>query len=237
MNDLAIKSIARVTKLILAPMSPLQYFLDSPGLTHVYFLEQAYSVLENDGKERIASFFRPYHKQIHKGLLWADHGWKNVSHYYSKPDQEGSQNWPGATAEAQYYFNKSLSFLTKDVFKGMFFLGACLHLIQDMCVPHHSKGIIFDGHKEFETWATENWKKHSVTSGGLYLAFSHPSQWIEYNARISEDYYPLVSLRAKCDEATYKEAAQSLIPLTIRTTSGFLDSMVTSLKGVTLRLE
>ncbi len=33
----------------------------------------------------------------------------------------------------------------------MFYLGAALHLVQDMCVPHHSLGIIFDGHKEFET--------------------------------------------------------------------------------------
>ena len=216
------QTLGKMTKLILASAGPLQYFLDSPGVTHVRCLEQAYIALKHDGKEDVATLFNAHHSTLTKGLYWADRGWKNVNHFYSHPDKQGIIGWPGATAECQYYFNKALSFFPKNVDKSMFFLGAALHLVQDMCVPHHSLGIVFDGHKEFETWATINWSKFPAAKG-MYLPFSHPAQWIDHNASISGPLYPLVSQEEGCSEESYKKASELLIPLTIATSAGFLD--------------
>lgn len=226
------QAISQVTKLFLAPMGPLQHIFDSPGVTHVHCLEQAYAVLRRDSKTDVAMFFQPYHSSLTKGLFWADQGWKNVYHFYSKPENEGHALWPGATAECQYYFNKALAFLEKDIVKGMFFLGAALHLVQDMCVPHHSVGVVFDGHQEFEKWATQNWARFPALRSGdtppmqevcPHYKFSHPSQFIDYNAEISARYYPLVSLENGCTETSYIEAARYLLPLTVNSTAGFLD--------------
>ncbi len=225
------QTLGKMTKLLLAPVGPLQYFLDSPGVTHVHCLDQAYIALENDGKKNVATLFKAHHSTLKKGLFWADRGWKNVNHFYSQPGKQGIIRWPGATTECQYYFNKAFASFPKNVNKGMFFLGAALHLVQDMCVPHHSLGIVFDGHKEFETWATRNWHKFPVESG-MYLPFAHPAQWIDNNACVSGPLYPLVSLDGGCTEASYEKAAKILIPLTIATTAGFLDFVSTRLNGV-----
>lgn len=216
------QTLSKMTKILLASAGPLQYFFDSPGVTHVHCLKQAYLVLKRDGKEDVAALFNAYHSSLAKGLYWADRGWKNVNHFYSNPEKQGIKGWPGVTAECQYYFNKAVTFFPKNLEKGMFYLGAALHLIQDMCVPHHSLGILFDGHKEYETWAAQNWDKFT-TKSGMYLIFSHPAQWIDHNARLSGPIYPLVSLKEGCSEESYKRASEILIPLTIATTAGFLN--------------
>lgn len=232
-----IPALVKMTKLLLSPMAPLQYFLDTPGVSHDYFLSQALEVLTRDDKEDVRTFFEPYREHIRKGLFWADRGWKNVCHFYADPEKSESTRWPGATTEAQYYFNHALSYLPHDVLKGMFYFGASLHIIQDMTEPHHAVGSVFDGHQEFEKWVTQHWNDYSITQGGIYLPFTHPSQWVEYNAHRSASYYSLVSTHARCNEETYKTAAQDIVPLTIQTTAGYLDFMKRQLQGVTLRLQ
>jgi phospholipase C len=229
------QTLGKMTKLLLASAGPLQFFLDTPGVTHVRCLEQAYIMLKKDGKEDIARLFETYHSTLTKGLYWADRGWKNVNHFYSHPDKQGIISWPGATAECQYYFNKAFTLFPTNVTKGMFFLGAGLHIVQDMCVPHHSLGIVFDGHKEFETWATQNWDKFPAANG-MYLPFSHPAQWIEHNASVSGTLYPLVSLEKGCTEESYQKASKILIPLTISTSAGFLNFVCNRLDSLSLRL-
>lgn len=214
-------TLGRMTKMILAPVGPLQYLLNSPGIAHIYGLEQAYGLLKQDNKRQVSEFFEGYHTYLKKGLLWADRGGKNVCHYYRRPGKQGSVRWPNAAAECQYYYNKALSVISKDRAKGMFYLGAALHLVQDMCVPHHSVGAVFDGHQEFEKWATIHWYQFPAQAG-LYHSFSHPVQWIDYNSEQSAPLYPLVSIDNGCSNETYTMAAEKLIPLTIATTAGFL---------------
>ncbi|HWQ71964.1 MAG TPA: zinc dependent phospholipase C family protein [Desulfitobacteriaceae bacterium] len=215
-------TLGKITKMLLTPVSPLQYFLDTPGVMHVHCLDQALHILECDRKEKISKFFTEHRISLEKGLFWADRGWLNVTHFYQKTGKQDNLQWPGAASIFQNYFNKSFSVFSKGSSKGMFYLGAALHLVQDMCVPHHSLGVLFDGHREFETWATLHWHEYKNTNG-LYLSFEHPVQWINHNANSSAPLYSLVSLIEGCSEASYQKAAEILIPLTIATTAGFLD--------------
>ncbi|MHB1653312.1 MAG: zinc dependent phospholipase C family protein [Desulfitobacteriaceae bacterium] len=217
------KAIGIVVKMILTPAGPLQHLLDATEETHVRFLEQAHYVLIADGKADVAAFFQQYQSSLSKGVLWADQGWKNVGHYYSQPGRQGILRWPGAASECQYYFNKALTTFRNDREKGMFYLGAALHVVQDMCVPHHSLGMVFDGHQEFEKWAYRHWDEFLTARHGFYLPFTHPIHWIEHNANISAPYYHLVSLEKGCNERSYIKAAKELLPFTIRTTAGFLN--------------
>lgn len=211
-----------VAKAMLTPVRPFQPFLDAPSITHTQCLQQAYDVLCQDGKEDVADFFRPYDAWLRKGLLWADQGWKNVCHYFSDPAKHGILRWPGADAECQSYFNKAVATYQQNKSKGMFYLGAAVHLVQDMCVPHHAVGAVFDGHQEFEKWAGNNLYYFTARQSGLYLLFTHPSQWIRYNAEKASAYYSLVSQEKGCCEESYFEAARILLPLTVYSTAGFL---------------
>ncbi|WP_407307062.1 zinc dependent phospholipase C family protein [Desulfosporosinus sp. SB140] len=131
-----------MTKALLAPVGPFQILLDAPSPTHGYCLQEAYNVLEHDGKEEVVAYFRPYDELLKRGLFWADQGWKNVCHYFFDSEKRGGLRWPGADAECQYYFNKAITTCQQNLSKGMFYLGAALHLVQDMCVPHHALGVI-----------------------------------------------------------------------------------------------
>ena len=228
-------ALGKMAKMLLAPVGPLQYLLNTPGVAHIYSLEDAYRILEGDSKQKVADFFQRYTVYLEKGLLWADRGWKNVCHYYSRPGKQGGVRWPGAAAECQYYYNKAIFLSYKDILKGMFFVGAALHLVQDMCVPHHSLGSVFDGHQEFEKWATNHWDQFRTKAyTGIYPSFSHPAQWIDYNSEQASPLYSLVSLDKGCTSETYTEAANRLIPLTIATSAGFLDFVYQNLRNCSL---
>jgi len=215
------QTLRSVTKILLATASSLQPILDSPGETHYRCLEKSYELLSLDGNEEISRLFSPYHRWLKKGLLWADQGWKNAGHFYCRPDHQESL-WPNAAAECQLYFNKAVDLYACNKAKSMFYLGAALHIVQDMCVPHHAVGAVFDGHREFEKWAGNNWQ-HYAPRTGSYLPFTHPAQWIAHNARLSAPLYTLVSLEAGADEVSFAAAAAVLIPLTVATTAGFLE--------------
>lgn len=212
-----------MTKALLAPVGPFQLFLDAPSLTHAYCLQQAYNVLYRDGKEDVVEYFRPYDLWLSEGLFWADRGWKNVCHYFFDSTKKWVLRLPGADVESDYYFSKAVRAYQKNVPKGMFYLGAAIHLIQDMCVPHHAVGAVFDGHQEFERWAGNNLSHFSAKRSGIYMPFTNPSQWIRYNAARSAPYYPFVSQKKGCSEESYFEAAGKLLPLTVYTTAGFLE--------------
>ncbi len=220
MEHYPISPVGRVAKIVLSSLAPLQYFLDSPGITHVYCLDKALDLLRSDNKTNVLNYYQPFRTQIGQGLLWADHGWKNASHYFRQVGKQGLFRWPGAEVEFQFYYYKFLAGLEKDVHKSMFYLGAALHLVQDMCVPHHAVGAMFNGHQEFEQWVRDNFQSIDMTGKGLYLSFSHPSAWLEHNARFSARYYHLVSSKRGSD--AYRQAAEILIPRTIHTTAGFL---------------
>ncbi|WP_407307017.1 zinc dependent phospholipase C family protein [Desulfosporosinus sp. SB140] len=216
------QTLNKVTKALLAPVRPFQVFLDAPSPTHVHCLQQAYNVLGKDGREDVVTYFRPYDDWLTKGLFWADQGWKNICHYFFDPQKQGRLHWPGADAECQYYFNKAIAMCHQNVPKGMFYLGAALHLVQDMCVPHHALGVVFDGHQEFERWTSNNLQYFTAKQNGIYKPFTHPSQWIRYNVEKAALFYPLVSQEKGCSEENYYVAAGELLPLTVYTTAGFL---------------
>ncbi|AFM43034.1 Zinc dependent phospholipase C [Desulfosporosinus acidiphilus SJ4] len=223
MPILSEQTFNRVTKVLLAPVSPLQIFLDAPSPTHGYCLQQAYDILRQDGKDEVAAYFCSYDNDLQEGLSWADRGWKNICHYFYDPEKQGRVHWPGADAECQYYFNKAAAAFQRNISKGMFYLGAALHIVQDMCVPHHALGVIFDGHQEFERWTINNLDCFIVKGNGIYKSFTHPTQWIRYNAEIASRFFQLVSQENGCSEESYNAAAGKLLPLTVLTTAGFLD--------------
>lgn len=219
-----------VTKALMTPVRPFQLFMDAPSKTHIHCLQQAYDVLCQDDKEDVAAYFRFYDAWLKKGLLWADQGWKNVCHYFFDSAKPGVIFRPGADTECQYYFNKAVTACQQNIPKGMFYLGAAIHLVQDMCVPHHAVGAIFDGHQEFERWTGKNLHYFNTKQSGIYMPFTHPNQWIVYNVARSSSYYSLVSKGKRCSEESYFEAAGKLLPLTVYTTAGFLEFSKTVLQ-------
>lgn len=121
--------------------------------------QQALKILRNDGITTNLKYLNNYLEVINRGVLWADRGWKYLSHYYDPVTDSGLGPLPDARLEFNYYFDKSLSLWHRgNKKKALFFLGVSVHLVQDLCVPHHSNGIAFCGHQEYEKWVNNNYK-------------------------------------------------------------------------------
>ncbi len=210
--------ISQLLKISLFPLTPLQARIDPPSPVHGWLLERALQTLRQDGLVDTALFFSSFQAELNNGLLWADKGWKNFSHYC----QAEHKYWPRASHEAEGYYAKGLNTFDKNVPKTFFYLGATLHIIQDMTVPHHAAGVLKDGHQEFESWVMMHWNDLGPSQHGCYRAYQKPSEWIRYSVSLAKPYLPLVSLSHGATVSSFTEAARFLVPLSIRVSAGFL---------------
>lgn len=201
--------ISQLLKISLFPLTPFQARIDPPSPVHGWLLERALQTLKQDGQADTALFFSSFQTELNQGLLWADKGWKNFSHYC----QAEHRYWPRASYEAESYYSKGLHSFDRDVHKTFFYLGTTLHIIQDMTVPHHAAGVLKDGHQEFESWVLTHWNDLDSPQQGCYLSYQKPSDWIRYCVAFAKPYLPMVSLSKGATVANFTEAARFLVPL------------------------
>lgn len=218
--EAAENSYLATAKLFLATAGPLQRLID-PGIEVVHSAcnRAAIEILINDGWNKEGKFLSEHLDQINDGAVWADKGWKNVSHYYNPSTGMGLRGWPNAAEECTRWFGMAAKCMNKLHFKQAFFyLGAAVHLVQDLCVPYHSRNVVLAGHHSYEKWAQDHVDNYIINEGGLYIKAINPGEWVIANARASFDLFALIkngSIRG------YHMATATMLPRTQRTTAGF----------------
>lgn len=210
----------RIAHLLLTTATPLQLIIDKPCVTHAFCNRQALQIMIRDGLDQCVPFFRTYLKEINLGGYWADKSWKNVDHYYVP--ETGKGIWPFGNALDTfgiYYEWASKEIRTGNFRKAAFFLGAAAHLVQDLCVPHHARGRMFNGHKEFETWARHNMNDFAVGDDGCYLdADRKVAELLTDNAAVAS--FLLDRVDIKKDNVDFEGVTSITLPLAQRSTAG-----------------
>lgn len=218
-------------KLVLATTSPLQSLLDRPGITHEFCNRQAIVILRNDGFEKYAALLEEYLPHLNAGVLWADQGWKNVSHYYQPTTNKGLWRFSSALDEFEQYYALAIEYVRKhNLAKACFYLGAASHLLQDMCVPHHVCCKVLDGHKQYEAWAQEQRFQYAVDSKGCYLGDSSVQTLFHSNAATAADLLNWVA--AGSSARTYHQATEITLPLAQRSTAAFFHQFAVLLSQI-----
>lgn len=207
--------------LLLTAISPLQGMLDRPGITHEFCNRQALHILRSDGFARYADFLQLFRQEIDCGVYWADQGWKNVHHYFEPTSGKGLWHFASARHEFAVYYRMAVFSLRRaDLRRAAFLLGAAAHLVQDMCVPHHARAKMLDGHKQYETWVEKRFNRYAVNSRGVYGEGRAACSLLVANAVVAADFFD--SVRREDDEASYHRTTEILLPLAQRTTAGLL---------------
>lgn len=211
------KSLWPACKLILSASTPIQSLFDRGGDTHLFINRQATKILLNDGKREVYKLIAKHGRIIDQGNLWADKGLKYFAHYYRPDSHKGFIPGISAVNECMDHFNRAVSNWHKGrLQQSMFYLGAAAHIVQDLCVPHHSMGIAFNGHGKFEIWAIENKENFKVQEGGMYYKFNNLKEILKYNSINSMQYYNDVS---HYNNNRYVKAAKELLPMAQVTTA------------------
>ena len=131
-------------KLVLTAISPLQRLFDPPGITHEFYNHQALTILQNDGFELDAQFLTTYITELNAGVYWADKGWRNVSHYFEPLSGKGLWQFATAIETFHSYYQQGINSMSRKNYPhAVFLLGAAAHLMQDLCVPHHTRSKLF----------------------------------------------------------------------------------------------
>lgn len=199
---------------------PLIEEIGETSNTHIFINRQSLEILINDGYKKEAQLFQMFASQLDNGVIWIDKGLKSTCHYYNPDTGTGMWLWPSAAEKCSMLFDKSLKlWQNKKHAMAMFFLGAAIHLVQDVCVPHHASCKILGGHLDFEGWVEKRKEHFSVESGGLYNISPKIIDWIAENARLAKNYYNMVSNNSP---EGYNQATEVLLPQAQRSTAGFL---------------
>ncbi|OAT81450.1 zinc dependent phospholipase C family protein [Desulfotomaculum copahuensis] len=207
--------------MFLAVADPIQNLVDRGGITHAFCNRQAIKIMLNDGWEEEAEITGSYLVCLNKGNCWADRGWKCFAHYLKPESGNGLGPWPDAGSECEHYVARARLCWEQRKFKQAFFyLGAAAHLVQDLCVPHHARGIAFGGHQRYERWVQHHFQFFPADNAGCYDLAPPGGAWIDANARVAREFMAQVAVSR--GEQGYREATAVLLPLAQRTTAGFL---------------
>ena len=119
------------------------------------------------------------------------------------------------------YYAKALHLWQQGKFnKSMFYLGAALHIIQDMTVPQHANIRLLDNHRQYETFVkrTYEYTKEFKVDTGTYLIYSI-EDYIWFNARVAMKIHKHFS-PIEDDEQRFYKITKCILPLAKRTTAG-----------------
>lgn len=188
---------------------------------HIFINNFALDILKNDNYKEQFKFFKSYIKDLNEGAVWADQDFKSSSHFYNPNKKRGLYGNSSAMDLAVDYYNLSLNLWKERKFnKSAFYLGAALHLIQDMTIPQHANIRLLDNHKQYETYIKRTYRyveDFHVTSGVRLL--KSIEDYIRFNTRVSiRIYRRFKSIRN--DEERYYRISKCGLPLAMRTTAG-----------------
>lgn len=188
---------------------------------HKHINIQALQVLRNDQYTKEYNFFSPYIAHINKGAVWADQDFKSSNHFYNPDKRKGMFGRKTAMDLGVDYYDKALRYYNiGKVSKSFFYLGAALHIIQDMTVPQHANIRLLDNHHQYEAFVkrTYYYIVDFQIEKGAYLLDSL-SHYIRFNSRVALKIHKrFVSI---CnDEERYYKITRCTLPLATRTTAG-----------------
>ncbi len=182
---------------------------------------EAIDILKNDGYHHEANFFNHYIVDINQGAVWADQDFKSSNHFYNPHKRKGIYGRSNAMVLGTDYYTKALDLWHQGKLKqSLFYLGAALHIIQDMTVPQHANIRLLGNHHQYETFIkrTYGYIKDFQVHTGAYLIHSI-RDYIRFNARVAMKIHSHFSYITD-DELRYYKIARCSLPLAKRTTAG-----------------
>lgn len=212
----------KILKTVFSITNPIKKsIIKTHCIVHMHINIHALKVLQNDKYLDQYTFFANNILEINEGAVWADQDFKSSNHFYNPHKGKGMYGRNSAIDLAIDYYDKAIQLWNSgDYSKSMFYLGAALHLIQDMTVPQHANIRLLDDHRQYETFIKRsfNYLDDINVKTGAYLIHSI-EDYIRFNARVSLKVYRRFQ-GIKDDETRFYRIGRCSLPLAIRTTAG-----------------
>ncbi|OPJ55064.1 zinc dependent phospholipase C family protein [Alkalithermobacter paradoxus] len=216
------RTYSRALQLSFAAINPLKKrVINTHCKVHKFINVQAIKILKNDKRMEEFNFFVKYIVPINDGAVWADQDFKSNGHFYSTKTKKGLYGGNNAMHLAQDYYNSAIKFWNiNDEYNSMFYLGACIHIIQDMTIPQHANIKLLDNHKQYETFVKRTYRYISdfKCEESAYI-LDTVDEYIRFNARVAMKIYRKFK-HIKEDNERFYRISRCGIPLAQRTSAG-----------------
>jgi len=188
---------------------------------HQFINFQALNILRNDRYMDAFYFFSDYIAELNEGVVWADQDFKSIGHFYNPGKSRGLYGHKNALLLAEDYYEKAKKlWRANDINRAMFYLGAAVHLIQDVTIPQHANIRLLNNHRQYESFVKSCYKdkeEFRAEEGGVYL--HSVEEYIRYNAKIAIKVYK----KFYCvpdEEKRFFRITKFALPLAEKTTAG-----------------
>lgn len=191
---------------------------------------ESLEILLNDKYYEEYALFSKYIPFINEGAVWADQDFKSSNHFYNPYNEKGLYGRESAMDLCLDYYSKAINLWGEGQHdKSFFYLGAVLHLIQDMTIPQHANIRLLDNHRQYEKYikSTYEYTDQFKVKNGAYILYGI-EKYIRFNARAAIKIYKHFRY-INDDEIRFYKIAKCALPLSKRTTAG---AMVTFYKDV-----
>lgn len=198
---------------------------------HKFINIQALEILKNDNFLRAYSFYNHNMSSINVGAVWADQDFKSSTHMYNPYTKKGLYGRKSALDVGLDYYGKSRYYWKKtDKDNSLFYLGAALHILQDMTIPQHANVRLLDSHRQYESFVrrTYQYVDNFKADSNAYILDNYRN-YIGFNARTALKIHKRFK-NIKEDEGRFYKVAACTLPLAEKTTAGcmvtFYDNVI-----------
>lgn len=190
---------------------------------HIFLNEHALDILLDSKFIKEYNLFDSYIWCINEGVVWADQDFKSSSHFYNPFKKRGMYGRKSAMDLTKEYYSKALNLWRYgDQKKSMFYLGAAIHIVQDMTVPQHANIRLLDDHHQYESFVKKAYKNlEGFNNDKSPYILDTIGDYIRFNTRVSLKVYRRFK-NIKENECRYFRTVKCTLPLAKRTTAGVM---------------
>lgn len=190
---------------------------------HRFINIEALRLIKYYGYNNEYKFLACYLKSLNEGVVWADQDFKSINHFYNPTKKRGLFGNENSLILTERYYKKAIIYWNQQKYnKSLFYLGAALHIIQDLTIPQHVNIRLLDNHRQFENFVkfTYNIVKDYQTKDEPIILNSI-EDYVDYNSRNAIKIYKKYK-NIKQDKRRFYKITLNSLPLAQRTTAGGL---------------
>lgn len=209
---------------ILKAINPFKKtIIKTEARVHQFINNYALNILKENGYNAEFNEFERHIDTINKGTVWADQDFKSINHFYNPIKKKGLYGHGNALKLTKKYYKIAVnSYKENDIEKSMFYLGASIHIIQDLTIPQHVNIRLLDNHRQYENFVKTTFNK--VRDFGTLdkpVIFDDIEDFVRFNTKVALRIHKQFKI-IKDDSTRFYKVTLCSLPLAQRTTAGCL---------------
>lgn len=215
------KYYGKAFKAFLKTINPIKKkIIKTECMVHRFITVEAVKLLHNFKYTDEYLLFAYYIKYLNRGVVWADQDFKSINHFYNPSKKRGLFGHDNSLILTERYYKKALKYWNSDKEKSMFYLGATVHIIQDLTIPQHANIRLLDSHRQYENFVKvtyETVKGYRTNKEPIILKSTNA--YVKFNTKLALKTYNKYK-KVRNNKVKYHKITLCSLPLAQRTTAG-----------------